>query len=117
MGVDALSEADLTTPGTVAGTLTYMSPEQAAGHAVDARSDIFSLGTMLYEMAVGTNPFRDESTSVTIGRILEASFDPPSVRGVELSLELEAVISRCLQKHPDDRYDDAGELAAELAGF
>jgi hypothetical protein len=116
VGVDGVDVADLTTPGMVAGTLTYMSPEQASGQAVDARSDIFSLGTMLYEMAVGTNPFRDDSPPATVARILDAKFDSPSSRRADLPSELEAVISRCLEKLPDDRYADARELLAALEG-
>jgi hypothetical protein len=116
VGVEGVEAADLTTPGMIAGTLTYMSPEQAGGRSVDARSDIFSLGTMLYEMAVGTNPFRGDSTSATFARILNADFELPSDRGADLPPELEAVISRCLRRLPDDRYADARELLAELQG-
>ncbi len=116
VGVDEVEAADLTTPGMIAGTLIYMSPEQAGGRTVDARSDIFSLGTMLYEMAVGTNPFRSDSPSATVARILDARYDPPSDQRVDLPAELEAVISRCLEKLPDDRYADAGELLVDLAG-
>ena len=116
MGVDEVEAADLTTPGMIAGTLTYMSPEQAGGRTVDARSDIFSLGTMLYEMAVGTNPFRGDSPSATVTRILDAKYDPLSDQRMDLPVELEAVISRCLEKLPDDRYADAGELLVDLAG-
>ena len=116
VGVDEVEAADLTTPGMIAGTLTYMSPEQAGGRTVDARSDIFSLGTMLYEMAVGTNPFRGDSPSATVARILDAKYDPPSDQRMDLPAELEAVISRCLEKLPDDRYADAGELLVDLAG-
>ena len=116
VGVEGVDVADLTTPGMVAGTLTYMSPAQASGQAVDARSDIFSLGTMLYEMAVGTNPFRDDSPPATVARILDAKFDSPSSRRADLPSELEAVISRCLEKLPDDRYADARELLAALEG-
>jgi len=117
VGVDEVEAVDLTTPGMIAGTLTYMSPEQAAGRSVDARSDIFSLGTMLYEMAVGTNPFRSDSPSATVARILDARYDPPSDQRMDLPAELEAVISRCLEKLPDDRYADAGELLVDLAGL
>ena len=116
VGVDEVEAADLTTPGMISGTLIYMSPEQAGGRTVDARSDIFSFGTMLYEMAVGTNPFRGDSPSATVARILDVKYDPPSGRGVDLPAELEAVISRCLQRLPDDRYADAGELLVDLAG-
>lgn len=116
VGVEGVEAADLTTPGMIAGTLTYMSPEQARGRSVDARSDIFSLGTMLYEMAVGSNPFRDDSPSATFARILDADFESPSSRGADLDPELEAVISRCLRRLPDDRYADARDLLADLQG-
>jgi serine/threonine-protein kinase len=71
---------------------------------------------MLYEMAVGTNPFGGDSPSATVARILDAKYDPPSDQGVDLAADLEAVISRCLEKSPDDRYADAGELLVDLAG-
>ena len=71
---------------------------------------------MLYEMAVGANPFRGDSPSATLARILDAKYDPPSDQRMDLPAELEAVISRCLEKLPDDRYADAGELLVDLAG-
>jgi len=113
------AEADLSTlamtrAGLVLGTMPYMAPEQAAGRAVDARSDLFSLGVMLYEMATGRRPFRNTDPSQLIAAILtESPAKPREVKG-EVSPGLEAVILKLLEKDPEQRYQSAAELGTDL---
>jgi serine/threonine protein kinase len=99
-----------TTPGVVMGTTAYMSPEQARGLPVDARSDIFSLGVVLYEMAAGRPPFRGETASDVIAAILRA--DPPVI--ADLPPELEHALRKALEKDRDERHQTAKDLAADL---
>jgi len=104
----------LTADGRAVGTVPYMSPEQASGQTVDSRSDIFSLGVILYEMVTGHRPFRGESAAETISSILR---DEPLLPG-ELTSSLPApvpgIIARCLQKDPGRRYRSAADLAFQL---
>jgi len=104
----------VTRAGQVVGTLAYMSPEQVQGRPVDARTDVFSFGAMLYEMLSGQRPFRGESTLDTITSILR---DEPSpmreIRG-DVPAELQAVLQRCLAKDPAARYPSGGELHETL---
>jgi TolB-like protein/Tfp pilus assembly protein PilF len=99
--------------GLVIGTLSYMSPEQASGSVADARSDIFSIGVTLYEMATGRRPF--EGTPAQIGAQLLNS-DPRPVRSLnrQIPVKLERLITRCMQKDPKDRYQSADDLLADL---
>ena len=99
-----------TTPGIVMGTTAYMSPEQARGLPVDARSDIFSLGVVLYEMAAGRPPFQGETPSDVIAAILR--FEPPAV--ADLPPDLEHTLRKALEKDRDERYQTAKDLAADL---
>jgi Tol biopolymer transport system component len=103
-----------TEEGKILGTVAYMSPEQAEGKAVDPRSDVFSLGTILYEMATGERPFRGDTSMSTIGSILKD--EPASVTELNHSLprHLGRVIRRCLAKDPDRRYQTALDLRNEL---
>ncbi len=103
-----------TAEGQVLGTVAYMSPEQAEGKPVDGRSDIFSLGTMLHEMASGTRPFRGDTRMSTIGAILKDQ--PSSITELKPSLprQLGRIIRRCLAKDPDRRYQTALDLRNEL---
>ena len=103
----------ITTEGVV-GTPSYMSPEQAQGEPLDARSDVYALGVMLYELAAGRRPFVSD-TPYSIA-VMHVTMPPPSPRQFEpgLSLELEQVIMRALSKRPQDRYASGGELAAAL---
>jgi Tol biopolymer transport system component/predicted Ser/Thr protein kinase len=118
LGADNGTEAETASAGTgegrILGTVAYMSPEQAEGKAVDPRSDIFSLGTMLYEMATGARPFRGETGMSTIGAILKDQ--PASVTELNPSLprHLGRVVRRCLAKDPDRRYQTALDLRNEL---
>ena len=100
-----------TEPGMVMGTVGYMSPEQARGQALDARSDIFSLGTVLYELASGKHPFPGVSAVDVMSGILKE--DPPPIEG-EVSPALERIIRRCLEKEPSRRFQSAADLAFAL---
>ena len=102
-----------TNPGVVMGTVHYMSPEQARGQEVDARTDIWSLGVVLYEMAKGRPPFAGETPSHVIVSILESA-PPLLARDAEVPAELERIISKALRKAEADRYQTAGDLALDL---
>jgi serine/threonine protein kinase len=103
----------ITTYGTVMGTAQYMSPEQARGQMVDARSDIFSLGIVLYEMIAGHAPFSGETTSHQIVAILEKT--PPTLTSITaIPPELEDVVAKALAKDADQRYQTCAEMVADL---
>jgi len=103
-----------TRPGLVLGTARYMSPEQARGQKVDARSDIWSLGVVLYEMVGGSPPFRGETPSDCIAAILTT--EPPPLSGVlpDVALKLESILQKALRKNSDERYQTIKEMLADL---
>lgn len=105
---------ELTQQGMIVGTLAYMSPEQLEGQNVDMRSDIFSFGAMLYEMATGKNPYLGNSTTKTMYNVLEAIPEPISQLRSELPEPFEEITLRCLGKNPSDRYNDVQDLLADL---
>ncbi len=104
----------LTSGGVVLGTVSYMSPEQALGREVDHRSDIFSLGVVLYRMATGRLPFAGATAQETLARILQSQPDAISRLNYELPEELERVVRKCLEKDRERRYQSARELLVDL---
>jgi serine/threonine protein kinase len=105
-----------TLPGLLMGTVEYMSPEQALGRGVDCRTDIFSLGIVLYQMATGQSPFASISVGETIDRILHGEPEPISVLNPGIPQDLEVVIQRCLEKDRERRFQSARDLLADLRG-
>src|SRR4029450_12872755 len=101
-------------PGLVLGTAHYMSPEQARGQKVDARSDVWSFGVVLYEMVAGSPPFRGETPSDCIAAILTAEPVPLSSVSPDVPAKLESILQRALRKNTDERYQTIKEMVAEL---
>ena len=103
-----------TAAGTVMGTVGYMAPEQVRGQAADARSDIFTLGCLLYEMLAGKRAFARETSAETMAAILKDPAPEVSVSGIEVTPELNRIVSHCLEKNPGERFQSASDLAFHL---
>ncbi len=110
----AAIKASHTDSGSLRGKLLYMSPEQAWGRAIDNRSDIFSLGVVLFEMLTGRTLFTGDSEMSILERVREARVIPPSTLNPAVPIELEAVVTRALRRDPEERYPDASEMLIHL---
>jgi len=110
----AEGQPNLTSAGVVFGTIGYLSPEQARGQTVDARTDVFSLGVVLYEMLTGTSPFSSPTGPDTMAAILRADPAPPSTGAPGVTPELDRIVGKALAKDRDDRYASVADLARDL---
>jgi eukaryotic-like serine/threonine-protein kinase len=113
-GIARAGVSQMTEAGSIIGTAQYLSPEQARGAAVDQRSDLYSVGILLYEMLTGTVPFTGESPVEIAMKHLSDAPKPPSLERPEIPPDLDMVVLRALAKNPDDRFQTAEEMDAEL---
>jgi len=109
-----LTQASITERGSIAGTIAYMSPEQARGDNIDARSDIFSLGIILYELLSGKHPFSKPSPIETLTSILRDTISPPHIKPKSVNPVLNPILRKTLAKNPEERYQSISDLVADL---
>ncbi|NNU43040.1 serine/threonine-protein kinase [Ramlibacter montanisoli] len=115
-GIARMQKSDVRTQsGTMMGSPKYMSPEQVGGHTIDHRSDIFSLGSMLYEMVAGIPAFSGKNLGHLLNAILHGTPPPPTQFRAGVPAALDEIIARAMQKNPQARYQDASEMARDLA--
>ncbi|MFN8015917.1 MAG: Stk1 family PASTA domain-containing Ser/Thr kinase [Acidimicrobiia bacterium] len=107
----------LTQTGSVMGTATYFSPEQAQGYNVDGRSDIYSLGIVMYELATGAAPFTADTPIAVAFKHVSEKLVPPSVRNPDIASDFEKIICKCLEKDPDKRYSNANDVHDDCIRF
>ncbi|MGC1644674.1 MAG: protein kinase [Candidatus Sulfotelmatobacter sp.] len=112
---DGAADLSLTAVGIIPGTAVYMSPEQARSETIDARSDLFSFGTVLYEMATGKKPFTGNNSLVTLDAVLHAKPVPPKDLNPKIPVELEGIIGKAMEKDRTHRYQSAAEMRSDLA--
>lgn len=116
-GIAKLADSKMTRTGTILGTPAFMSPEQFSGAAVDLRSDLFSLGSILYWMCTGERPFPGETITAIAYQVMHVSPVAAHKLNPALPAEIDAIIGRCLAKNPSERYLRAADLAKDLAAF
>ena len=113
-GIALVSDSEISRLEGVAGSPAYMSPEQVQGHELDARSDLYSLGAVMYEMLCGQRPFRAGGLGKLLRQVVQSAPEPLREVRAEIPEELEAIVSRALRKDPNDRFRNGTEFAAEL---
>ena len=111
---DETATKELTGTGTILGTLSYMAPEQIEGREADARSDIWALGAVMYEMVTGASPFRGTTPASTVGSILKDDVAPVSTRQPMVPSGLDRIVSTCLAKDPDQRWQSAADVRQQI---
>jgi beta-lactam-binding protein with PASTA domain/predicted Ser/Thr protein kinase len=116
-GIARAGASEMTEVGSIIGTAQYLSPEQARGAPVDDRSDLYSVGVLLYELLTGVAPYNGDTPVEIAMKHLSAVPEPPSTKRPEIPPELDAVVLRALAKDPDDRYQSAAEMDADLSAI